>query len=91
LFRHSDPADHHPVCSGITASVYDKVLHYRFGVDPECADPDQIHDWVRSHPDAWVRVFRLEPRPPAPATTVRQAAGRMEPSLTQERRHSDGR
>jgi hypothetical protein len=63
LFRHIDPEDHHPVCSGITASVYDRVLHYRFGVDPECADPDQIYDWVHSHPDEWVRVFRLEPYP----------------------------
>jgi hypothetical protein len=61
LFRHLDPADRHPVCSGITASVYDTALHYRFGVDPECADPDQIHDWVRAHPDEWVRVFRRDP------------------------------
>lgn len=60
LFRHIDPEDRHPVCSGITAAVYDTALHYRFGVDPECADPDQISDWVHSHPDEWVRVFRLE-------------------------------
>jgi protein-S-isoprenylcysteine O-methyltransferase Ste14 len=58
LFRHIDPEDRHPVCSGVTAAVYDRALHYRFGVDPECVDPDQIHDWVRSHPDEWVCVFR---------------------------------
>jgi len=60
LFRHIDPEDRHPVCSGITAAVYDRALHYRFGVDPECADPDQIYDWVHSHPEEWVRVFPVE-------------------------------
>ncbi|HEX6608727.1 MAG TPA: isoprenylcysteine carboxylmethyltransferase family protein [Chloroflexia bacterium] len=58
LFRHIDPEDRHPVCSGVTAAVYDRALHYRFGVDPECVDPDQIHDWVQSPPDEWVCVFR---------------------------------
>jgi hypothetical protein len=60
LFRRIDPEDRHPVCSGVTASVYDKALHYGFGVDAECADPDQIYDWVSSHPDEWVRVFSME-------------------------------
>jgi hypothetical protein len=60
LFRRLDPEDHYPVCSSITASVYHRALHYRFGVEPACADPDHIHDWVTSHPEEWVRVFRLE-------------------------------
>jgi hypothetical protein len=59
FFRRIDPADRHPVCSGITATVYDKALHYRFGVEPQCADPDQIHDWVTGHPDKWTCVFHL--------------------------------
>jgi hypothetical protein len=75
LFRHIDPADRHPVCSGITAAVYAKVLHYRFGVDPECADPDQIYDWVHAHPDEWVRVFRREPDPSEPANQGVPAGG----------------
>jgi hypothetical protein len=74
LFRHSDPEDRHPVCSGVTATVYDRALHYRFGVDPECADPDQIHDWVRAHPDEWVCVFRREPDPSAQTNTILGAA-----------------
>ena len=74
LFRHIDPADRHPVCSGITAAVYDQVLHYRFGADPECVDPDQIHDWVRAHPAEWVRVFRLDPDAPDQAHPVLPAA-----------------
>lgn len=68
FFRHIDPEDRRPVCSGITASVYDRALHYRFGVDPECADPDDIYDWVTTHPDDWVLVFRLEAYPDSPAS-----------------------
>jgi hypothetical protein len=75
LFRHIDPEDRRPVCSGISAAVYDKVLHYRFGVDPECADPDHIHDWVRSHPGEWERVFRREPVPQARTSLVVAAGG----------------
>jgi hypothetical protein len=60
LFRQLDPDGSSPVCSGITAFVYDKALHYRFGVEPECADPDHIHDWVSAHRGEWERVFCLE-------------------------------
>jgi hypothetical protein len=59
LFRQLDPDGSSPVCSGVTAFVYDKALHYRFGVEPECADPDHIHDWVVAHPEEWERVFIL--------------------------------
>lgn len=60
FFRRIDPEDLYPVCSGVTATVYDRALHYRFGVEPACADPDHIHDWVTSHPDEWVRVYHLK-------------------------------
>jgi hypothetical protein len=63
LFRRLDPDDYHPVCSGITASVYDRAIHYWFGVEPACVDPDQIYDWVTSHPEEWVRVFCLAEYP----------------------------
>ena len=78
LFRHTDPEHRHPVCSAITASVYAKVLHYRFGVDPECAGPDQIYDWVHSHGGEWVQVFCLEPHlayPPGRGEPPVQPAG----------------
>ena len=60
LFRRLDPDGSSPVCSGVTSFVYDRALHYRFGVTPECADPDHIHDWVSSHPDEWERIFTLD-------------------------------
>ncbi len=47
--------------------TYDKVLGYRFGVPSECADPDQIYDWLVAHPNEWVRVFSLEEYLPFPS------------------------
>ena len=60
FFRRLSHDQRRPLCSWITAFSYDRALHYRFGVPPECADPDQIGDWVSAHPDEWVCVFRLD-------------------------------
>jgi hypothetical protein len=60
FFRRLGHENRYPLCSDITANAYDKVLHYRFGVPPDCADPDQIHDWVKANPDEWVQVFHLD-------------------------------
>ena len=60
LFRRLDPDGSSPVCSGVTAFVYDKALHYHFGVEPECADPDHIHDWLVAHPGEWEQMFALK-------------------------------
>jgi hypothetical protein len=56
FFRKLNHDQRYPICSWITAFSYDRALHYRFGVPPECADPDQISDWINSHPGEWVRV-----------------------------------
>jgi hypothetical protein len=60
FFRSLNHNQRYPICSWITAFAYDRALHYQFGVPPECADPDQIDDWVSSRPDEWECVFRLE-------------------------------
>ena len=60
FFRRLNHDQGYPICSWITAFAYDRALHYRFGGPPECADPDQIDDWVSTHPDEWVCVFRFE-------------------------------
>lgn len=60
LFRRLNHDQRYPICSWITAFSYDRALHYQFGVPPECADPDEINDWLSEHPDEWVRVFQLE-------------------------------
>jgi hypothetical protein len=60
FFRKLNHNDRYPICSWITAFAYDRVLGYQFGVPPECADPDQIHDWVKAHPEEWELVFCQE-------------------------------
>jgi hypothetical protein len=60
FFRRLNHDQRYPICSWITAFSYDRALHYQFGVPPECADPDEISDWVKDHPDEWVCVYRLE-------------------------------
>jgi hypothetical protein len=60
FFRRLNHADRYPLCCWITVFAYDRALGYRFGVPPDCADPDHIHDWVSTHPEEWVQVFRLE-------------------------------
>ena len=62
FFRGLNHSDHYPICSWITAFAYDRALHYRFGVPPECADPDQMHDWVKAHPqgmDTYLTLRRI--------------------------------
>ena len=44
FFRRLNHDQRYPICSWITAFSYDRAVHYHFGVPPECADPDQIHD-----------------------------------------------
>jgi hypothetical protein len=60
FFRRLNHDQRYPICSWITAFSYDRALHYQFGAPPECADPDQIHDWICSHPEEWVCIFRHE-------------------------------
>jgi hypothetical protein len=58
LFRRLNHGDRYPICSWITAFAYERALHYRFGVPPEYADPDQMHDWVKIHPREWTLIYR---------------------------------
>jgi hypothetical protein len=60
FFRRLNHDQRYPICCWITAFSYDRALHYRFGVSPECADPDQIDDWLNAHPEEWRCVFRFE-------------------------------
>jgi hypothetical protein len=72
LFRRLNHSDRYPICSWITAFSYDRALHYRFGAPPDCADPDQIHDWVKSHHGEWAMVYRHE-------SSSQRLASRREP------------
>ncbi len=59
FFRRLNHDQRYPICSWITSFSYDRALHYTFGVPPECADPDEIADWVSTHPGEWTCVYRL--------------------------------
>lgn len=79
FFRRLNHSDRYPICSWVTAFSYDRVLHYQFGVPPECADPDQIHDWLKTHPGEWTRVFCMEEYLQKRARPARAAALRHRP------------
>jgi hypothetical protein len=59
FFRRLNYNQRYPICSWATAFSYDRALNYQFGVPPDSADPDHISDWVHTHPDEWLCVFRL--------------------------------
>lgn len=59
LFRRLNHNDRYPICSWVTAFSYDRVLHYQFGIEPNGADPDQMHDWVTAHPNDWQCTYTL--------------------------------
>jgi hypothetical protein len=59
FFRRLNHDQRYPICSWITSFSYDRALHYQFGVSPECADPDELADWVNTHPNEWTCVYRL--------------------------------
>lgn len=75
LFRKLNHDQRYPICSWITAFSYDRALHYQFGVPPECADPDQIHDWLVAHPDEWGCVYRLQEYPQRQTKSLVQPVG----------------
>jgi len=55
LFRRLIRSDKYPICSWIWAFSYFKIIKYKFGVDPEYASPDDMHDYVRNN-EAWILI-----------------------------------
>jgi hypothetical protein len=90
LFRRLNNSHRYPVCSWITAFSYDRALNYRFGIPPECADPDEMHDWVTAHPGEWELVFRHTPRKRIANSARRRVAARISSGLAASRGHRTG-
>jgi len=44
VFRRLIKDNEYPICSWLVAYVYDRILGYRFGVEPNAAQPDDILD-----------------------------------------------
>jgi hypothetical protein len=55
FFRNFATVRERPICSWIVAESYG-LEGYTFGVDASAADPDQIADFVASHPDLYERL-----------------------------------
>jgi hypothetical protein len=60
LFRRIIRADDYPICSWVVAWAYQKVGR-DFGVPAAAADPDDIWDHVRAHPEAYEEILPLGP------------------------------
>ena len=62
VFRRLTHDDNYPICSWVVAYAYDAAGR-RFGVDPGAADPDDIWDYVTSHPEEYRQIRDLVPLP----------------------------
>lgn len=56
FFRRLTLDDRYPICSWVWAFAYEKV-GYAFGVKPEYAQPDDMHDFVVSSSD-WKLIYK---------------------------------
>jgi hypothetical protein len=59
VFRRLGDMDDYPICSWLVAQAYGAV-NVHFGVAPGAASPDDIWDYVTTHPAEFVEVRGLE-------------------------------
>jgi len=58
FFRKINHTDRYPICSWIWAFAYNRCLNgYEFGVSPEYATPDDMHDFVKTSTE-WKLVYK---------------------------------
>lgn len=59
VFRRLAGMKNYPICSWLAAYSYSRVVDrsFGFGVPPGAASPDDMWDWVKSHPEEWVQVY----------------------------------
>ena len=58
FFRKLAKSDDYPICSWVVAYAYDSI-GFKFGVDPQEASPDDIWDFVVSHPEYFKEIKKL--------------------------------
>jgi hypothetical protein len=63
VFRRLGTSERYPICSWLVADAFEAVGK-RFGKDKCQAQPDDIWDFVTSHPKKYMEVRRLSPLPP---------------------------
>jgi hypothetical protein len=59
VFRRLADNGDYPICSWLVAHSFSKAEKY-FGVEPGAASPDDIWDFVKSHPDIYECVHKLK-------------------------------
>ena len=59
FFRRLNHSQRYPICSWVWAYSYYRVLGYKFGIDPEGADPDTMYDFVVNNSD-WELIYSSE-------------------------------
>ena len=60
VFRRLTGSDDYPICSWVVAHAF-AVVGVTFGVEPGAAQPDDIHDYVSTHPDQFERIREFAP------------------------------
>jgi len=60
VFRRLTGSDDYPICSWVVAHAF-AVVGVTFGVEPGAAQPDDIHDYVSTHPDPFERIREFAP------------------------------
>jgi hypothetical protein len=58
FFRRLAHRDDYPICSWVWAWSFAEI-GYSFGLPPEAAQPDDMHDWCAAHPDHWRMVYEV--------------------------------
>jgi hypothetical protein len=61
VFRRLGRMDRYPICSWLVACSYSREADITFGIDSAAASPDDIWDYVTTHPDEWTCVRSLAP------------------------------
>ncbi len=57
-FRRLARMDDYPICSWLVAHAF-KRAGIEFGTAPGAASPDDIHDWIETHPDRFREILPL--------------------------------
>ena len=51
--------DKYPICSWVVAYAFEKVGASYFDIKPNAAAPDDIWDYIQTHPDKFVEIYPL--------------------------------
>jgi len=56
FFRKLNHIDNYPICSWIWTFPYFKAAKIKFGIEPEYATPDDMHDYIKKS-YTWIKIY----------------------------------